>query len=1707
LFIKNLVTRIIGRTGLVKPSSVAGITVYQRSKVGFFYGCYSWAQICACCFCGDVSMLRNLALTLRALTLVAFSGLAVCDAAVAQPIPNVTFGGASSVFLNSKTDLRVAFNNPGTKIGYYPMIEVKLPAGLECDTACRAAIALVDLGGAPVTVTRFGPAASNTTFKNPVTGNPVSAAKGETVLFISLPTGSVSPTEPAITYSIPAQLAPSAVLGVPLPVSATGVFVLGGKADGIRGVCGAAGVDTLCKAATNFPITPTVLDLKKSVIGLVDGATATGPNYPRQYSLDVKVADTETVEGTVVTDTVPESFVFSTLPGSDCKAKPGSMKFNPALDTGDTCKFVGNATGGGSFEVKYASITGDGNVVRQVQYEGYVQKFTGAVAGADVVPPSTGNATSTTTSAEASFTYDPGSGAQNFNTGLKPATLEHRSLYTTKSIKNVSSTLITAPGHTLRHTLIYDVSDYFSFDDLKITDSISDGQTYVSGSLSVTVEEASAPGITRTEAQLLAIVGSPLQPITRDPASGIWSVALDLSAALVASGPDGFGAPDGMLEGDENRSPSAPSGSPTRVVITYDTVIDEEFVGPVVGTPEVDGGDVISDTMGADFRLAGTANRQTMNGPTASIRVTPILVFKKEVAFENGGTPSDPLRVNPTETITYKLSFEVPTGDVEGLLLRDFVPSPLFDVADPDGDGVPSGFTFDTTPSDAAPAPGVVHLTTASADVAVVVTAEPAAHAVAFSFDRETNASSTSTLIELMFTVTATSAPMADDLLLVNVAYLFQNSSQSLVPINQLSSVAPLLTSQPKIVVRKAAASVVSGGGSVQGTGANANFVGVQPGARLRFSVELQNAGSFGAVDVSMVDPLPAPFTLVAGSVVTTNCDTAGGVTDTSSPTEVNLSSMEIPAGQICSIEYQVDLDPSAKLGAVVTNTATSRYASTPGGPLFAPEKESATTTVNAPTLTKTLVAGSSSDSETAEGSLRAGESALFDVVISVPPGTADSFTVREIDAASGSTSPNFFENFEAGSVIFPSIEKNSACGGDFNFVGNPDLCFTSDPNTTSAQANATTHQVNLGSVRNLSGTSQSFTFKYRATVRGGIVAGAYVNRANVQWVTQNSSGSGSTPGTVTSMTATAPFNVVRPVLTLAKTTTTSSPVKAGQEIEYVLTLRNTGGSSAHDVANIVDTLPTGLGAASLVSATLNGASVTGASGFNFSQAGSQLVVTVRNSAGIAKLAAGDVYVVTFKVPLSDSLSGSTTSLVNIAQVASYATGASDGGPRETLTDVPQASVAVGVNSSNIYGRAVFSKETAGSTTQNGVAGATVTILGTSFTTTTDSNGNFSFSGVPNGTYTIKTVSAFGDVIGEETVVVNNADVHNVVFQARPRIVLTKSTTTVGPVTAGQSIDYTLKLENVGNYPAFQIANIIDMMVKGMEKATLVSAKHSGVDVTKAPGFSFQQSGLMLTVSVRNPAGEARLNPGQNYVVSYRVAVSTTLKGVSITIPNSATIASYSTTATNGSTTETFVDVRCGHVRLDLTDDTGPNVACTTTSLASLMTSVETRSEELRRGVSRALALRKQYAAAGYCKAKDNGCFKCNANRSKCINVCRMPSSREDQAMAAKAAELDTAVGSTVSDKLVSLTWALECTSSMVCAMSDMADPKGTIADSSRQLADMTNQILDSCCLRTSRASKSLKQRRASLRQAAKRDLKQMNTHMAEYPSPALICR
>jgi fimbrial isopeptide formation D2 family protein len=579
-----------------------------------------------------------------------------------------------------------------------------------------------------------------------------------------------------------------------------------------------------------------------------------------------------------------------------------------------------------------------------------------------------------------------------------------------------------------------------------------------------------------------------------------------------------------------------------------------------------------------------------------------------------------------------------------------------------------------------------------------------------------------------------------------------------------------------------------------------------------------------------------------------------------------------------------------------------------------------------------------------------------------------------------------------------------------------------------------------------------------------------------------------------------------RPRIVLTKTTSTAGPVSAGQSIDYTLNVQNVGNYPAFQIANIVDVMVKGMETSTLLSAEHSGTDVTGVSGFSFQQSGLTLSVTVRNPSGEARLNPGESFEVVYRVAVSAALRGASITIPNSATLASYATTASSGATTETYVDVRCGEVRLeSADSYGVFGRAVFSKETAGSTEQNGIAGVTVSIVGTSFTTTTDADGNFSFSDVPNGSYTVRAVSAFGDVLGEETITLNNADVRNVVFQARPRIVLTKTTSTIGPVSAGQSIEYTLTVQNVGNYPAFQIANIVDEMGKGMETATLITAEYSGADVTSVSGFSFSQNGLTLTIAVANPSGEARIDPGERFEVAYRVAVSATLKGASITIPNSATIASYASTAVMEQTTEVYVDVRCGDVRVDVVDDVSGK--CQASSLETMLTSIDTQGQGMERAVSRAVALRKQYAAAGYCKARDNGCFKCNKNRSKCINVCRLPSAKADRDLNARAGQLGAQITTTAQDGLLRQVWSLECSIVQDCELSDLAAPKDAISNASRKLQDMVNQVLDSCCLRTQRAGLTLKRRRSSIRQAARRDFKKMNSHIADYPSPALVCR
>jgi uncharacterized repeat protein (TIGR01451 family) len=276
--------------------------------------------------------------------------------------------------------------------------------------------------------------------------------------------------------------------------------------------------------------------------------------------------------------------------------------------------------------------------------------------------------------------------------------------------------------------------------------------------------------------------------------------------------------------------------------------------------------------MTADFQIAGGANRVTINGPTASITITPVNNQQKTIAFK-GGSPiaSYPISVSPADTLTFRISFDIPTGDVEKLVLKDYLPSPIFDVTNPTASS-PSAFIFDVTKSNSAPAAGHIHPTLLSDDVSLDVDVDGNKNALVLSFTRESAATSDLAHIELLVTVAATSNPVANDLLLVNAVYIVHQSSQSVSEINQISAVASLMTAAPQLVVRKYANSVVSGTASIVGSGTSANFASAVAGSSLKFSVDIENTGDYDAYDVDLIDSLPTGFTRVASAPVFVSC-------------------------------------------------------------------------------------------------------------------------------------------------------------------------------------------------------------------------------------------------------------------------------------------------------------------------------------------------------------------------------------------------------------------------------------------------------------------------------------------------------------------------------------------------------------------------------------------------------------------------------------------------------------------------------------------------------------------------------------------------------------------------------------------------------------------------------------------------------------------
>ncbi len=308
-------------------------------------------------------------LQLGLLAFLAFPGLAL-----AAPVPSVSLSlDPTAPFIGQDVTLSLDFDNTDAdETGFGPFVDLILPvngadgvAGVGADGIDLAAgVTQATYLGVPVTtITQIFPSTGGGCVDHPYALDSTGAkmrvcgTAGDKLVTIQLPFGSFVPDQPRATIKLPLGVSEDADLGTLLTLKARGGFRFG--ADALNNpttdpsiLCPNQVADAVSNSTswtTKLDVTPTLITLKKTYSGPED-ETATGPNFPRQYTIEVDVADGQTVENLDVTDFLPDNMAYLRLVSTSGGTATTITEPSPSGQA--------NATPNNELTVRFASITG-----------------------------------------------------------------------------------------------------------------------------------------------------------------------------------------------------------------------------------------------------------------------------------------------------------------------------------------------------------------------------------------------------------------------------------------------------------------------------------------------------------------------------------------------------------------------------------------------------------------------------------------------------------------------------------------------------------------------------------------------------------------------------------------------------------------------------------------------------------------------------------------------------------------------------------------------------------------------------------------------------------------------------------------------------------------------------------------------------------------------------------------------------------------------------------------------------------------------------------------------------------------------------------------------------------------------------------------------------------------------------------------------------
>lgn len=1158
----------------------------------------------------------------RRRTLLAASGaLAVTSMLVANgspqlqaapPVPTATISAATtSPLVGENVALTVTFDNTDTTdAGYGPYVDVVFDSGgadgddgvtfgsADYLGASLTPLAVFDCTGAAVT--------------HPLTGASTPCPVGSQIVVLQLPFGSFTPGQPVAPISVAASVSGLADVGAGLDVTATGGFAYGDSPTGTTPIVGTTDTTTLV---------PEVVRFTKRVVA-PEEETATGPNFPRQYILEVDIADGQTVNGLTITDRLPDSYVYlsstSSLPMLADEPTVGAV-VDPAdniLEYTDAGSTTGTTAG----------------VDASMTFDFYISDLD--FGGDDVLDPSTGDDVETVNDGEASGTVDPldpRDADAPFVIDTAPvdpandddARIEAKSIAVQKSVATITEAGATGPtpGDLVEYTIAGQVSDYFTFGDVDVSDVLGDGQTFdTSFTPTLTVTEGGATagraltGFFTVDESERAVCGD-----------GTTTIDFEVSDA------DAAGAGNGILTGGRVGG----STGPTTFTITFRATIDDAYTCNFSGTGQLDPNDFVVNDVTVTGEVLDNGTQASQGTPqfesddsATRLDVEPISV-EKSVWARNGvvGGLSNPAQFAAEDLITYRLSLDLPSSDFENLELADFLPLPTL---------VATGLTQEGSACTVATAPAVDSwcygpddtLSGAAGFVDSTTSFDTTANSITWDFGTQEFTDNVERTIEILFTLEISDAAFRDGLFLTNQVQASEGNSFG-DPFASPAIVQIELT-QPELNIDKGAvatsSSATSGlSGTVAPTGVtfdpvttagacpdfsgtvssdnlanggpDANATGLDAGDIVRYAIVVENTGSGlnGAFDVTINDVVPAGFDVPGSGLDLCVTDGAGNALANTATGFFNGAPTTSPLGT-GSIELT---DPTADDGslaafdptsganvAVITynlvlvsttgaNTAPADlenttnitdYSATEGGPTFTDVTPAADLTDTASVATAPLAISKdrtdTSQASTTGANVAIGEEVEYTVTVTVPEGT--SRDIRLVDT------------LDAGLVI-SRTPAAAVLGGDLTATAQAAPTISSGGATDGRILTYTFGDITNSGTDNVTDADDEITFTYWAVVTN--VSGNQNGnvRRNSAAISYARGASGTARTTTTSR---EPVTIVEPELRVRKSADVST-IDAGDRFTYTIIVdhRTTAPISTADAfeVSLTDAIPAGL--------------------------------------------------------------------------------------------------------------------------------------------------------------------------------------------------------------------------------------------------------------------------------------------------------------------------------------------------------------------------------------------------------------------------------------------------------------------------------------------------------------------------------------------------